>query len=216
MRGGGFLILLGLIITLWSGTAWWSWTAASHWPTVAGTLLSADLQTKQHTGVEKRDNSITYAPDVRYRYVVDGREYLGARYALSNVSTSNLSGELAKVNALRQQQAKRGAIDVHYDPRKPGESALDVRVSPMAFLGFNFGLALLTLGLATAFPGSGASTYAKLTTGAGLAVLTLGLPYSLFGWSVNAFLMIAWAVCLTVPFTSIGAPKSFRSGRRLR
>lgn len=214
MRGSGFTLLLGLIVTIWCGVLWWSWSQASRWPTVSGTLISADLRTQHHPNSDRHD-STAYVPDVRYRYTVNGREYLGARYSLGNWN-SHLASELAKVNAVRQRQTEKGSIEVHYDPRRPGESALDVRVSPMAFLGFNAGLVLLTLGLAAAFPGPGASTYGKLTTGTFLAVLLLGIPYLLLGWGVNGVLLAAWAVCLIVPFTGLAAPKPFRSARRLR
>jgi len=216
MRGGGFLILLGLFVTLWCGGLWWSWSRASHWPAVPGTLLSAEVRTVRHprTDTEQPD-STSYSTDVRYRYTVNGRGYLGARYSVADWD-HHLGGALANVNRVQQQQVETGSINVHYNPRRPGDSALDVRVSPMAFLGLNAGLVLLSLGLAAAFPGPGASTYGKITTGAFLSVALLGVPFSFFGWPVNGFLIASWVVCLVVPFTGLAAPKSFRGNRRLR
>jgi len=216
MRGGGFLILLGLVVSIWCASLWWSWSRASHWPAVPGTLLSAELHTVHHsrTGTNQHD-STSYSTDVRYRYTVNGRGYLGARYSVADWD-HHLAGALANVNRVQQQQREQGAVDVHYNPRRPGDSALDVRVSPMAFLGLNAGLVLLSLGLAAAFPGPGASTYGKITTGTFLSAALLGIPFSFFGWPVNGFLIATWVVCLIVPFTGLAAPKPFRGAGRPR
>lgn len=211
---GGIAITVGLILILWCAYLWTAWTRASHWKSVPGTLVSADLRTVHHRDSEGHD-STSYKVDVRYRYTVNGRNYLGARYSTASWN-SHMGSELAQVNAVQQQQAEKGSIPVYYDSHKPGESALDVRVSPLAFLGLNIGLVILSLGLASAFPGPEASTYSKLTTGAFLSTALLGAPYYLLGWGVNRFLVIAWAIFLVLPFTGFGAPKPFRSARRLR
>jgi hypothetical protein len=180
-----------------------------------GTLTSAQLRSSYHHNSDGPDTTV-YSADVRYRYSVGGRDYVGARYELGNWSSSSMGGELAKVNAVQQRQAQRGSIDVHYDPRNPGSSALDVRVSPLGFTWLNGGLFVLLFGLASAFPGPGAATYERLGSGSLLAVICLGAPYSVFGWSPNWFLFLAWIICLVVPFVDLGGRNTRRSGRGLR
>lgn len=210
---GGTAITVGLILIIWCAYLWNAWTRASHWQSVPGSLVFADLRTNHHHDSNGRDDA-SYTADIRYRYRVNGRDFLGVRYSSASW-ISNDNTELARVNAVQDQQAKQGSIPVYYNPRKPGESALDVRVSPLAFLGLNAGLVLLSLGLTSAFPGRETPIYHKITTGTFLSVALLGAPYALLGWGVNTFLVVAWAVLLVLPFTGFGAPKPFRSaGRR--
>jgi hypothetical protein len=129
-------------------------------------------------------------------------------------STSFHGRELWKVNQVQKQQAERGGIDVHYDPRRPQNSALNVRVGAEGLIGLNVGLVILCLGLGAAAGGSGATTLHTLAGGALIAVFAVGAPCFFLGWGVNWFLVVVWVLCLTLPF--IIKPKPFRSGRRLR
>lgn len=211
---GGIPLIIGVILSLWSGIAWYSWSRASRWPSVRGTLTSAALRSQKSRDADGRFHT-RYEAEVRYGYRVNGRSYLGARYATA-VWSENRYRELAGVNAVRQQQAEQGSVRVYYNPHKPGESALDVRVSPLVFLGLNAGLVFLSLGLAASFPGPEVRRYHQLTMGTFLSAALLGVPFTLLDWEVNWFLLVAWVVLLLVPFTGIGAPQPFRSGRRLR
>lgn len=87
-----------------------------HWPTVKGHILER--------GVKRDDRSFTqnstYAPAVKYRYVVNGREYLGDQ-------TYPPPGYTEGPGPDRMQRVVDGLpaeIPVHYNPQNPTEAFL--------------------------------------------------------------------------------------------
>jgi len=217
MRGGWFGVLLGLCVAIWGVATWIRGAQAARWPVTAGQLSSAELARSEHTSYDDKGRSTdseTYSAEVRYTYSVAGRPYYGTRYQLVDWSTSFHGRELWKVNRVRQEQAARGRIDVHYNPRRPQDSALDVRLGAEGLIGLNVGLLILCGCLGGISGGSSSIRLHTLAGGALVAVVAIGAPCFFFGLGVNWFLIVVWILCLTLPF--VIKPKPFRSGRRLR
>jgi hypothetical protein len=76
------------------------------------------------------DSGPTYAPRITYRYTVDDRNYTSSRYAYGMVSHSGHKN----VQRLVADHPPGKAVTVYYDPRRPGESVLDLAVPAQNWL----------------------------------------------------------------------------------
>lgn len=123
----GLLIAGGLLL----GRAWWTNDLASRskdWPTTAGTVLHSRVVREGGKGESK------FVPLVRYSYEVAGIRYESERRSLASSKTRQSTAE-----AICRDYPPGGAVTVHYDPEKPGESLLVVGPShetvPLAVIG---------------------------------------------------------------------------------
>jgi hypothetical protein len=89
--------------------------ACAHWPKVEGRVTSAEAQV-----VAKEKNKTTYAPNVAYTYVVDGKRYESSRLTLV---PRNYVG-LQQVQAVLAAYPVHGTVSVFYDPRDPANCVL--------------------------------------------------------------------------------------------
>lgn len=116
-------------------------SSASTWPVVDGVIISSQIR-RGCKGL------VYYLPFVSYQYTVEQEEYLGRRIAFgANVCTS-------ENNAARIISAypKGKAIQVHFDPSSPDESALDVsRTEAGTWLVFIFAPLILFVSLPVAY-----------------------------------------------------------------
>ena len=82
------------------------------WPTVAGTLLKAELTQTPRTEF-----------DVQFAYEVDGVEYSGDQFSLVRVQTG-AGWDTRQIEELWDQQQAHGFVTVYYDPQTPARSVL--------------------------------------------------------------------------------------------
>jgi hypothetical protein len=124
--------------------------AAASWPAVPGKIVKSEVEEYQER--DDDDGRTTwrtaYRPAVEYAYAVDGREHRGNQinYAMS-VSAGR--GYAEKVAA---RYPVGSAVDVHYDPKNPGTSALRTAGGAGATW-IIFGAALIVFALAAALLG---------------------------------------------------------------
>ncbi|MBN2683793.1 MAG: DUF3592 domain-containing protein [Pontiellaceae bacterium] len=145
------LILFGLIFTL-IGIAMLKPVSidplvrvheAKSWDRVPATVVSSKV--KSHSD----DDGTTYSVYIAYRYEIDGTEYYGDRYGLTDVSSSGYDPKAAIV----QQYPVGHEFSVYVDPNEPSESLINRKASlsllfclfPLPFIGM--GLFVLIHGL---------------------------------------------------------------------
>lgn len=92
--------------------------------TATGVVLSSKV--KRHVD----SDGATYEPIVRYRYTVNGREYVSARYAFDMVATS----EYVHAAGIAAEFGAGTHVTVYYDPDEPGESVLTVEPPRFCYL----------------------------------------------------------------------------------
>lgn len=83
------------------------------WPTVVGEVLSSEAQ----EGCGKGES---YFPSVRYRYVVQSKEYEGRRIAFGNCGCGS-EGEAA---AIASEYPQGSLVIVHFNAWSPSEAVL--------------------------------------------------------------------------------------------
>ncbi len=113
--------------------------ASQNWPPVMGTIVEATLR-KQSDG-----EGTTYAPQIRYDYVVNGVRYTSNRIAFTPQTY---------VRSKRAQQdldryPVNSAVTVYFDPAKPSDAVLQ-RNAPNTVLGLAAGIVLLAIAVAGA------------------------------------------------------------------
>ncbi len=90
--------------------------ACAGWPTVQGRVLSSEAQM-----VSRQKDKSTYAPNVSYRYEVDGKEYQSSRLT---IVPRNYRGQ-QWVTEILASYPVGGVVVVHYDPKEPANCMLD-------------------------------------------------------------------------------------------
>lgn len=102
----------------------------ANWKTTKGQLLGCRTVTivhKRRSGFTTVETGQTHYVEIRYRYLVDGIEYVGTRFKIAqsqiSVSTRREGERLtSKIKAEPQ-------MDVHYDPKDPSLAVL-IRTAP--------------------------------------------------------------------------------------
>lgn len=84
------------------------------WPSVQGVILRAQTQQCYF-----RDKPAGLAPDVAYKYAVNGREWIGTRIDIKNHCAAD-----GVVKNYIAEFPVRSQVLVFYDPSSPGESLL--------------------------------------------------------------------------------------------
>jgi len=112
--------ITGVFVGFVGCTFYKSYDAQKRFVTTEGEVLASKV--KRHEG--DSDSGPTYEALVKYRYTVDGSEYTSMRYSYGSMASSDRSHAAAVVKA----HPKGRRVTVWYDPRKPAEAVLHVRV----------------------------------------------------------------------------------------
>lgn len=97
----------------------------SNWKVAKGQLLACRTVTTEHkarSGVVSVKTGETYAVQIRYRYVVDGKEYTGYRFKVGQTQIE--VGTRKQGERLSSKFKATPELDVHYDPKNPEMSVL--------------------------------------------------------------------------------------------
>ena len=96
-------------------------TAQAHkWPTVTGTIVSSELESK--TEDHSRKPIRTYGAAIRYAYEVDGKAYESDQIQLGGTSETSQPGEFERMVA-RYPEGMR--VTVYYDPDDPATATIE-------------------------------------------------------------------------------------------
>ena len=129
---------VGLYLACIGVADWYIGVRSKTWPATIGRVLESTVERVPGHGRVAPG----YTADVRYRYEVAGHTYLGDRTSLGRLSLG--TGESAAESLVRQYPAGT-AVEVHYDPARPGESVLQVGWTWSAVVRTSLGIALLVL-----------------------------------------------------------------------
>ena len=121
--------------------------AMKRWPVARGRVLSskvekyrADAGSANFGG--SRGRMTLYRPAVVYEYEVDGQRFRGDRIAQSPGMNRGVADFAEKV---AQRYATGTAVDVRFNPKRPGESVLEPRVPKAWIFASLIAVALLLL-----------------------------------------------------------------------
>ena len=109
-------VAVGGVVIGWS---WWRVAqqkkAAASWPHVSGRITRSEI--KQSRGTQ---GDSEYMPDIHYSYTVNGTGFSGTR-----VRHGLMKLDLKGAEAMRGRYPEGSAVEVHYNPDKPGDSVLE-------------------------------------------------------------------------------------------
>jgi hypothetical protein len=105
---------VGLVYGLWN---LWYATHSTQWPEVPGEIATSDLQRDRDS-----DGMVTYRAEVAYKYQVAGQQYVADRVFFGDqLSVSWATGAVREV----ERYQPGNAVQVHFDPRRPGRAVLE-------------------------------------------------------------------------------------------
>jgi hypothetical protein len=132
-------LLIGTIIVIWTTWNVVSALLSRGWPHVTGTIVVSDLQRETDT-----DGGHTYRPEVTYRYMVAGKEFVASRVAFGDGISFGRSAPAVRI--VRRYRAGTSVI-VHFNPHEPGEAVLQPGVHWLLLLGLLIGAAFIAAGI---------------------------------------------------------------------
>ncbi len=97
---------------------------AESWPTIAGTVLSSELEEHRSHNSKTHTTTVTYTPKVEYQYELLGTKYLGKKISFGSAAYdyNTASGKLAPY-------PNGAAVTVHYDPSEPSKAVLEPKAA---------------------------------------------------------------------------------------
>ncbi len=111
---------------------------ARTWPTVQGMIVDIMFDdSSDSTG----SSATTYQANVRYSYVVTGRQFEASRIAFGYSASRNRQAEFDLYSRLKQA----GTVAVRYNPAQPSEASLEYVPSRSSGSLQNFGLLWIVL-----------------------------------------------------------------------
>lgn len=112
------IVMLGAGVAIWGVILRGRGDETTRWPTVRGKVYASRV-------VEERlrdgDNEIMYRPEIRYEYVVDGKEFAAKRLGLEDTSASWRSDADGIVDRFPIGRE----VEIFYNPENPGEALLE-------------------------------------------------------------------------------------------
>jgi hypothetical protein len=121
-----FFSIFGLFIAMILETVRRGLAAAQSWPVVPGRIEKSEVEQFQGYVSNDKGGSSTvktfYKSVLLYSYTVNSRTYTGSNIGLKGTMTASWEGP-ARRAAERYKVGQ--AVDVHYDPKKPTETALE-------------------------------------------------------------------------------------------
>ena len=121
--------------------------AMKRWPAAKGRVLSSKVEEyRADAGSSSfggpRGRMTLYRPVVVYEYEVDGKHFRGDRIAQSPGMNRGVADFAAKAV---QRYAVGSAVDVRFNPKRPGECVLEPRVPKAWIFALAIAVALLVL-----------------------------------------------------------------------
>lgn len=140
----GWMAAFGVAVVLLGVSLWHLrfGLASRSWPSAEGVIESSEMKK-----VRKHDNGTAWQPKVKYRYQVDGRDYVGGNIAY-HMQGQNSYGASSGTLSLYPSGA---VTTVYYDPGKPSRSVLEPGISVNNYILLVLSIALTAAGAWLAF-----------------------------------------------------------------
>jgi hypothetical protein len=135
---GWFLVGGGIVAVLFPVVTWNRVRASRRWPHVQGRIIESRLDRESRSG----KGGYTYAPRIRYSYVVDGREHESSQINFWGV----VGGSQGVAERTTRRYPEGAGVAVYYNPQDSHEAVLDRAFSPLVFILPPVGLFLIAAG----------------------------------------------------------------------
>ncbi len=116
--------ITGVFVGFLVNSFWRAADAKLRYASTTATVLSSEV-TSSHDS-----DGTTYGFGVRYRYTVNGQTFESKRYAFGSGSSSD--GH-SRAGTLVRQHPVGSTLTIYYDPAKPQEAVVSLKVDPMMF-----------------------------------------------------------------------------------
>jgi len=151
----GTLVLFGVAAGARAAWLWWRGQQAASWPVVGGTITRARVESRKqrmgNTLYRQASKSTYYRPDLAYRYEVNGKTFEGKRARFGE--RAGWDKDAAAMKRLIDPYPEGHAVQVRYDPARPGEAVLTAGAGAFWRTIAVFATACLVLGVAGWFVG---------------------------------------------------------------
>jgi hypothetical protein len=147
--------------------------ARLHYAVTEGVIISSRIKTSQSS-----EGGSTASPRIKYRYALDGKEFVGEQYDFAGGSSSDHSYAQRAVS--ENPPGKR--VAVYYDPAKPNVAILHLGAPPISYFLLLFLQPFILVALALPI-GCICMPFANMRTKRFLAS-DAELPWSIPGWGV--------------------------------
>jgi hypothetical protein len=141
------LLAIGLYGLVNAILVWKRGVRVAGWPTIPGVITDARVKKgKSGAGDMGHGNSpktTIYRAAIRYAYEVDGVRLQGTRVQFGEAKHERVKSTAQDAAA---QYSPGQAVQVRYDPQRPGESALEPGVAPFWKTRVVFAVTMLALG----------------------------------------------------------------------
>ena len=120
--------------------------SAASWPTVAGTIISAELESYIDYD-DDGDATTMYRPLIIYQYEVEGERYTNNRVKVQKFAATSMQRVSRKK---LEKYPVGGVVEIHYDPDNPNDAVLEISKSKVN-LPLIIGIIFLLVALYTAY-----------------------------------------------------------------
>jgi len=120
--GASVFLLLGVFLLSIGLRNVWRALASEGWPKAPAVVASSEESTSTAYNTRSRSTSTMYTADIRFRYRVDGREYVSA---VRHFGQTEGSGDYSEAELLRFRYSPGNAATVSYNPANPSIAAAE-------------------------------------------------------------------------------------------
>jgi len=135
------IILIGLVLLIMGIVARARAQRVQTWPLASATILHSEVKRQTRYDSDSHSRRTTYQPVVNYQYSVMGQAFTGNRVGFGNANVSS-----KKAYEIVGRYPPGAQVNVHYNPDKIQESALEATAHGSVF-NIIFGAVMLLFGL---------------------------------------------------------------------
>lgn len=133
-----FFLLIGAVSMLAGFRMLAAGLKVRRWPVVPGRIIERGIGPATTTGASRPGRY--FEPRVKYAYEVGGRTFVGRRIGLATAAYD-------EEKAARMAHGLPDTVEVHYDPRDPGNACLRPSSYMLASIGLLVGIVCLAIGV---------------------------------------------------------------------
>ncbi len=133
------LVLVGGLLTSWGLVHLLDARASADWPSVDGEVLTSTVKLRRSRSGSSSTDSFRYAPEVSYRYAVDGESLVGRQISFRD----DHYGKRRPAFEIASRYEVGAPVTVYYKPGDPGQAVIDLHWDwstylPVGISGFIF------------------------------------------------------------------------------
>lgn len=141
------LLIVGAVVGIWYGPSLILETAAaSDWEPVGATIESVEVVRESSGSGTSRE--VDYELQLRYRYQVEGQDYVGTRYQIARDLEASTEAEAEELAAEYRESPN---IQVYVDPEDPSAAVMDQGGALYAWMTAMFGWLMFVWGCSIYF-----------------------------------------------------------------